>query len=150
LSHCVIPTALGNLIIEETDSCVSLLNLTSEPPSPPTTPFLKQAAQEVFEYLLGKRTSFNFKARPLGTEFQTRVWTELQRIPHGEVRSYKDIALKIGQPNSARAVGTAIGKNPILLCIPCHRVITAQRKLGGFSAGIQNKRILLELEKVYL
>lgn len=150
MNRCVIPSPLGNLTLEETDSYVSLLKFTLEPPVPPTTPILIEASKEVSEYLQGRRTTLAFPVRPLGTEFQTRVWQELQKIPFGETHSYKDIAVSIGQPDSARAVGTAIGKNPVLLRIPCHRVITSQKKLGGFSAGIHNKRILLELEKVYL
>ncbi|MEI8026765.1 MAG: methylated-DNA--[protein]-cysteine S-methyltransferase [Pseudomonadota bacterium] len=141
---------IGNLFIEETDSTISLLNFTLAPISEPTSPFLKQAACEISEYFRGEREAFSFKVSPAGTEFQKKVWNELQKIPLGQVKSYKEIAIKLGMPNSARAVGTAIGKNPILLGIPCHRVITGQRKLGGFSAGVDKKRSLLNLEKVYI
>ena len=150
MSFCIVNSPIGNLFIEETDSTISLLNVTLEPTSEPTAPFLKQVAEEISDYFRGERETFSFKVSPAGTEFQKKVWNELQKIPLGQVKSYKEIAIELGAPNSARAVGTAIGKNPILLRIPCHRVITGQRKLGGFSAGVDKKRSLLKLEKVYI
>ncbi len=80
------------------------------------------------------------------TPFQRRVWRELQRIPYGEVRSYGDIAQRLGQPGASRAVGSACGRNPIPLFIPCHRVIASGGGLGGFSCGLAVKRRLLRLE----
>lgn len=80
------------------------------------------------------------------TPFQRRVWRELQRIPYGEVRSYGDVARSLGQPGASRAVGTACGRNPIPLFIPCHRVIGSGGALGGFSCGLDVKRRLLRLE----
>lgn len=150
MSFCIVDSPIGNLFIKETDSTISLLNITLERASEPTAPFLKQVAHEISEYFRGERETFSFKVSPAGTEFQKKVWSELQKIPLGQVKSYKEIAIKLGAPNSARAVGTAIGKNPILLRIPCHRVITGQSKLGGFSAGVDKKRSLLNLEKVYI
>ncbi len=85
-----------------------------------------------------------------GTKFQIMVWNELKKIPEGEVRTYKEIALAIGKPNSARAVANACGKNPIPIAIPCHRVIRSDGHLGGYSGkgGPSSKRKLLKKEGI--
>ena len=82
-----------------------------------------------------------------GTDFQRRVWNELQRIPYGDTVTYQHIANQLGKPSAARAVGTAIGKNPVLIAVPCHRVIGSNGQLTGFRGGLQMKQELLELEK---
>ena len=84
-----------------------------------------------------------------GTDFQRRVWKEISKIPFGETRTYKDLAIAIGKPNSSRAVANACGKNPYPVIIPCHRVIRSDGKLGGYSGdgGIVTKKMLLEAEK---
>lgn len=82
-----------------------------------------------------------------GTSFQRQVWQELCRIPHGETRSYQQLADQIGRPRAARAVGQACGRNPIAILVPCHRVITSGGRLGGFSGGLAIKRLLLALEQ---
>jgi methylated-DNA-[protein]-cysteine S-methyltransferase len=81
-----------------------------------------------------------------GTPFQQRVWQAARRIPWGETRSYQWIASEIGQPKAARAVGQALGRNPLPVIIPCHRVLASNGKLGGFSGGLEIKRRLLSLE----
>ena len=81
-----------------------------------------------------------------GTPFQQRVWRALIEIPAGETRSYGEIAARVGEPGAARAVGAACGANPIPVLVPCHRVLAAHKKLGGFSAGLKWKRLLLERE----
>lgn len=80
-----------------------------------------------------------------GTEFQVKVWNEISKIPYGETRTYKDLAIAIGRPNSSRAVANACGKNPYPPTIPCHRVVRSDGKLGGYSGkgGIEQKRTLL-------
>tara|TARA_Y100000992_G_scaffold17493_1_gene10167 strand:- start:631 stop:906 length:276 start_codon:yes stop_codon:yes gene_type:complete len=84
-----------------------------------------------------------------GTNFQRTVWEEISKIPFGETRTYKDLAIAIGKPNSSRAVANACGKNPYPVIIPCHRVIRSDGKLGGYSGvgGIKKKKELLNLEK---
>ncbi|MDA3037582.1 MAG: methylated-DNA--[protein]-cysteine S-methyltransferase [Proteobacteria bacterium] len=81
----------------------------------------------------------------IGTEFQVKVWKEISKIPYGETRTYKDLAIAIGRPNSSRAVANACGKNPYPPTIPCHRVVRSDGKLGGYSGkgGIEQKRNLL-------
>ena len=106
------------------------------------------ATQQLREYLAGTRRTFDLPLRPLGTEFQQRVWAALCEIPHGEIRSYGQQAARLGcKPGAARAVGHANGQNPISVVIPCHRVIGANGQLTGFGGGIEAKRWLLELER---
>lgn len=98
-------------------------------------------------YFSGNPVRFNAKIDLLeGTSFQKKVWRSLRRIPFGQTRSYQNVARDIGHPNSFRAVGGACGKNPIALFIPCHRVINANGKLGGFTGGLRLKQQLLMLE----
>ena len=85
----------------------------------------------------------------IGTEFEKNVWNALLKVPYGKTKSYTDIAIDIGKPNSFRAVANACGKNPILLFIPCHRIISKNGDLGGFSYGIDIKEKLLNLEKKF-
>lgn len=107
---------------------------------------LRQAAQQVREYFSGKRTSFNVPLKLNGTNFQAAVWRELTEIPFGATESYGDVAEAIGQPSAFRAVGNANGRNCIPLFIPCHRVIAAGGKLGGFTGGLGLKKRLLAHE----
>jgi methylated-DNA-[protein]-cysteine S-methyltransferase len=105
-------------------------------------PYVRQLA----EYLQGSRTSFTIPMDARGTPFQLEVWEALSRIPYGRTRSYADIATEIGKPRSARAVGAAIGANPILIAIPCHRVIAKNGSLAGYRGGLEMKAKLLQLE----
>jgi O-6-methylguanine DNA methyltransferase len=99
-------------------------------------------------YFTGHPVRLNAKVDLLeGTPFQQMVWRSLRRIPYGQTRSYQALARRIGHPNSFRAVGGACGKNPIAVFIPCHRVINANGKLGGFTGGLRIKRKLLALEQ---
>ncbi|NDV21398.1 methylated-DNA--[protein]-cysteine S-methyltransferase [Desulfovibrio sp. JC022] len=109
--------------------------------------FFADVRTQIEEFATGKRTEFDVKLNPQGTDFQKRVWAELCRIPCGETRSYKEVAAALGNENASRAVGTANGKNPVPLIIPCHRVIAANGGLAGFAHGTKIKQKLLELEK---
>jgi methylated-DNA-[protein]-cysteine S-methyltransferase len=111
------------------------------------TPLLKKASIQLQEYLDGKRKTFDLPLAPQGTEFQQNVWKALQEVPYGKTYSYKDIAENIGNIKACRAVGMANNKNPILILIPCHRVIGSNGKLVGYAAGLDIKEKLLELEK---
>ncbi len=104
------------------------------------------AEKQLLEYFGGKRKRFDIPIAPEGTEFCKKVWKALTGIPFGETRSYGEIAEMIGQPSASRAVGNAVGNNPILIIIPCHRVIRSNGELGGFSAGTEMKKLLLRLE----
>lgn len=104
---------------------------------------------ELSEYAAGKRKFFTVPLHPSGTAFCLRVWEELQNVPYGEVRSYSEIAASIGGGSSSysRAVGNACGKNPILILIPCHR-IAAKNGIGGFSCGLEIKKLLWTIEGI--
>lgn len=98
------------------------------------------------DYLKGKRRSFDVSIDVKGTPFQEAIWNELQNIPYGETASYTDIANNIGNPTAVRAVGAAIGANPVLMVVPCHRVVAKNGNLTGFRGGIPMKEKLLALE----
>jgi methylated-DNA-[protein]-cysteine S-methyltransferase len=110
------------------------------------TPFLRKVAQELKEYLSGKRKKFDVPLKFYGTDFQLSVWNALLTIPYGETRSYRDIAEQIGNAKACRAVGMANHWNPIAIVVPCHRVIGADGSLTGFGGGLTLKQQLLELE----
>lgn len=106
------------------------------------------ARGQIEEYLCGKRRNFALTVVPRGTPFQQSVWSALRGIPFGETRSYGQLAAEVGKPAAARALGQAVGSNPICLVIPCHRVIAANGSIGGFAYGVEMKRRLLELEGI--
>lgn len=145
----IFDTPFGLLKIEEIDNKVIKIELNN-PTSNRTfklTKTLEKAFKEIDEFLEGKRKKFTFKIDPIGTEFQKSVWNALLDIPYGEVKSYKDIAIAIGNPKACRAVGMANNKNPIPIVIPCHRVIGSNGKLTGYAYGLVLKAHLLNLEK---
>lgn len=109
--------------------------------------FLYEVYTQVNEYLTGRRKQFDVPLKYQGTQFQQSVWQELQKIPYGETRSYQEIAIGIGNEKAVRAVGQANNKNPIMIIIPCHRVIHKNGDITGFACGLEVKQYLLELEK---
>jgi methylated-DNA-[protein]-cysteine S-methyltransferase len=110
---------------------------------------LEQACSEVAEYMLGGRDKFDTPIDlSTGTEFQRSVWRRLQRIRFGSSTTYAELAEAIGHPESSRAVGNAVGANPLPIVIPCHRVLATGGKLGGFSGGLNRKRKLLAIEGI--
>ena len=106
----------------------------------------RAAVAQITEFLEGKRETFELALDLRATDFQRRVYAALREIPYGETRSYGEIALAIGQPKAARAVGSANGANPLSLVIPCHRVIATGGKLGGYGGGLPMKKKLLAME----
>lgn len=110
------------------------------------TPLIKKACLQLSEYFEGKRKTFELPLNPSGTEFQKRCWKALQTIPYGETWSYKQLAKAIGNEKACRAVGGANNKNPIIIVIPCHRVIGANGQLVGYGGGLPVKEALLTLE----
>ncbi|TAJ10657.1 MAG: MGMT family protein [Nitrospirae bacterium] len=108
---------------------------------------LAQAQAQLVEFLAGKRRTLDLPPDlSLGTPFQRKVWRAALRIPYGRVRSYKWIAVRVGGGRYARAVGLALGANPVPILVPCHRVVAQDGSLGGFSCGLPAKRKLLTLE----
>ncbi len=110
------------------------------------TPIIEQAFIQLDEYLNSERTSFDIPLNPSGTHFQQKVWSLLYSIPYGTTSTYKEIANKIGQPEASRAIGMANNKNPIPIFIPCHRVISSDGSLNGYSGGKDMKKKLLNIE----
>jgi len=110
------------------------------------TPLIKKAAAQLCEYFNGKRKTFNLPLVLHGTDFQVKVWEALQNIPYGETLSYGELAALIGNPKACRAVGMANNRNPIVIIVPCHRVIGHNHSLTGYGGGLELKRQLLELE----
>lgn len=110
-------------------------------------PFLNKVEKQLEEYFANKRKTFQFSFQTNGTPFQKAVWDQLARIPYGEVWSYKEVAEKIGHPLAVRAVGSAIGRNPLSIVLPCHRVVGSNGTLRGFAGGLFRKKILLDLEQ---
>jgi len=108
---------------------------------------IESTTQQLDEYFAGTRHEFDVPLDVVGTEFQYSVWQVLQSIPYGETMSYGEQATVLGDPNKARAVGTANGRNPISIVVPCHRVIGANGSLTGFAGGMKAKKFLLDLEK---
>lgn len=105
------------------------------------------AKTQLEEYFCGKRREFDIPIRLNGTEFQKAVWNALLTVPYGKTASYKDIAAMIGKPKAARAVGGANNKNPIIIIVPCHRVVGADGGLTGYACGTDIKQTLLNIEK---
>ncbi|TBX80526.1 methylated-DNA--[protein]-cysteine S-methyltransferase [Bacillus mycoides] len=108
--------------------------------------YLQTYTKEVIEYLENKRETFTLPIDAYGTEFQLSVWNTIREIPYGKTYSYSEIAERIQNPKAVRAVGAAIGANPLLITIPCHRVIGKDGKLTGFRGGLEMKNELLKLE----
>ena len=145
-----IDTEIGRLYLAEEDGYIVRLTVNKAPVKDKhgESPLLQQAAAEVMEYLAGERKTFSIPVKAQGTKFQEDVWAALQRIPFGETRSYGEIAREIGSSKGARAVGMACNRNPILLMIPCHRVVGSTGKLVGFACGLPMKEKLLHLESM--
>ncbi|MFL6448081.1 MAG: methylated-DNA--[protein]-cysteine S-methyltransferase [Bryobacteraceae bacterium] len=120
------------------------------PHSRGSSPELQEAARQAAEYFLGTRTTFDLPLRLRGTDFQCRVWEQLRLIPFGSTISYGDLAEQIDAPAAFRAVGNANGRNCLPVFIPCHRVLAAGGKLGGFTGGIGLKKRLLAHESAVL
>lgn len=145
-------TIMGRIRIQESRGRIILLefvNISNDEinQAGDDSPLLTEAFRQLEEYLRGERKSFDLPLELRGTDFQRRVWQELLKIPYGETVSYKDIAERAGNPYAARAVGMANHNNPIAIIVPCHRVICADGRLGGYAGGIDLKRALITLER---
>ncbi len=141
-------TPIGVVCIEESENAITGLWFHEEKdPMETETPLLKEAGRQLTEYFEKKRKVFDLPLKPEGTNFQKRVWAALCTIPYGQTRSYGEIAKQIGNEKACRAVGGANNKNPIMIFIPCHRVIGANGSLVGFGGGLPAKKYMLELEK---
>jgi methylated-DNA-[protein]-cysteine S-methyltransferase len=120
---------------------------TQSAPGRAAEEILRDTRAQLAEYFRGKRTAFDLPLDMDGTEFQLQVWRELQKIPYGKTISYRELATRVRNPKACRAVGTANGRNPVPIIVPCHRVIAADGTLGGYTGGLMIKTKLLDLEK---
>lgn len=139
---------MGWLQIIANSSGVTHIHFLEESPTKKgiNSPFLNLVVQQLEDYFLHKNKTFSFPMDPDGTPFQQEVWDLLQHIPYGTTLPYLKVAQKYGDIKKVRAIAGAIAKNPILIAIPCHRIIGSDRGLVGYSGGIHRKRTLLELE----
>lgn len=143
-------TEIGRIKISEKDEKIIGLvfsDYKKENEIEKETELIKKAYTQLEEYLSGKRTEFDIEIEMIGTEFQKKVWKELLNIPYGETRSYKDIAIAIGNGKACRAVGNANNKNPIAIIVPCHRVVGSNGSMTGYAGGLDIKEKLLKIEK---
>ena len=139
---------IGLLSILEEDN--QIVELTINKPIPYIqkieTTLISKTYKQIQDYLKGKRFNFEIPILLKGTEFQKQVWKKLISVPYGEVRSYKFIATQLGNPRASRAVANACNKNPLLIIVPCHRILGSDMSLKGYVAGINIKEKLLTLE----
>ena len=150
----IFDTKIGKLLIEATKKGVCTIHFLDNESSPEyhsskkkkALTHLNQLKTELQEYFQGNRKKFNVSIDMKGTEFQIKVWKALLEIPFGATKTYKEQSIIVGDLKAIRAVGTANGKNPIPIVIPCHRVVGSDGSLTGFSGGLWRKRFLLDLE----
>ena len=143
----VIYSPIGNIRISSQDGCLSELRFTDQQPDGIILDqVLLSTLQQLEEYFEGKRKIFDMPIGLGGTDFQRRVWMEVAKIPFGQTTTYLKISQKLGNPAAIRAVGAAIGANPILVILPCHRVLGRDGNLTGYAGGLKRKKALLEVE----
>jgi methylated-DNA-[protein]-cysteine S-methyltransferase len=159
IRYLAFETPLGPMFAVAADGKITRLDFVDAKYAPeigtgweeaPTDPVLARCAGQLREYFAGDRRSFDFPTKPAGTDFQKSVWREIARVPFGETITYGELARRASTTASARAAGTATGKNPIAVAVPCHRIVGANRSLTGYAGGIPRKTRLLELEGVLL
>ncbi len=147
--YSVLETPWGKFLAGWSEEGIVSLHFPGRFPPVPVSPPGEAAAQlarELAEYLAGERRTFTVPLSLSGTAFQLRVWKELLTVPYGETISYGELARRIGRPGAARAVGGAMGANPVPILVPCHRVVPKAGGIGGFGPGKGWKEMLLRLE----
>jgi methylated-DNA-[protein]-cysteine S-methyltransferase len=150
-TYTTVGSPIGELLLTARHGVLTGLFMPAEAREAPAGAARDDAAfaalrHELDEYFAGRRQVFGVPVSPPGTEFQQRVWDELQRIPYGHTITYAELAARIGRPTAIRAAGAANGANPISIVIPCHRVIGSNGSLTGYGGGLAAKRALLDLE----
>ncbi len=149
--HFTIKSPIGNISVAVSSHGLQELKRTSETAvKPPRTPLGKQVRDQLKLYFAKKLKNFDVELDLQGTDFQKKVWEELQKIPYGQTVSYSYIAHHIGNPKAARAVGSANHNNPVSIIVPCHRVVGAKGQLTGYAGGLDMKTFLLKLEGAIL
>jgi methylated-DNA-[protein]-cysteine S-methyltransferase len=147
---CSFKSPLGYLILKSDGFTVTEITFSeSDVQEKNDCDVLQKCKQQLNNYFSGNFFDFNLPLNPVGTTFQKKVWNELLKIPFGETITYQELAINLGDQKLVRAVGTANGRNPIAIVIPCHRVIGAGNKLTGYAGGLERKLWLLNHEMKY-
>ncbi len=147
-----VPTAWGTFVAGWERGGLTVLHFPDNVPSAElstSTVASEQLALHLQDYFAGRRRHFEVPLNLQGTPFQLRVWTALVHVPFGRLTTYGELARRVGTPHGARAVGGAVGSNPLPIIIPCHRVVASGGGLGGFGSGLDWKRRLLAVEGAY-
>ncbi len=151
VARAVVRSPIGALVIDAHDGAITRLELRTEAPraapGSPSDPVLAAAVGQIVAYLAGDLREFDLPLRLEGTPFQQEVWAALRAIPYGETITYAELAARVGRPRAHRAVGSANGRNPVAIVVPCHRVVASGGGLGGYAYGLEAKRWLLDLER---
>ena len=150
IRHATYPFKFGYLRVSYDDD--KLVSIRSQgQPSEESLPnkLSNQTFKQIQEYLAGERRIFDLPFHMQGTDFQVKVWKALLDIPYGETRSYGQIAAVIGQPRASQAIGGAVGRNPLWILVPCHRVIGSDGSLTGYAGGLAMKKALLNIERFH-
>jgi methylated-DNA-[protein]-cysteine S-methyltransferase len=152
-AHTVLATCLGELTVVRENSALTGLYFPRHWPRPDRTAFglradegFEDVARQLDEYLAGDRCVFDLPLKASGTEFDRQVWELISRVPYGQTTTYGDLARDLGAGTEPRDVGAAVGRNPLSIIVPCHRVIGSTGKLTGYAGGLDRKRALLEIE----
>ena len=149
-THSVIPSPIGPLTAVREDGVLVGLHMgpiDTDGLGPRDDAAFTRVRAQLDEYFAGTRTSFDLPLRASGNPLQRAVWDLIEAIPYGATRSYGDLARELGDRSLAQAVGTACGRNPLPVVVPCHRVVGADGSLVGFGGGLDRKRFLLDLEQ---
>jgi methylated-DNA-[protein]-cysteine S-methyltransferase len=158
MNYAYYHSPLGQILLVERGASLRALSFVGQKyefrPGPdwtevPDSPLLARAVRQLREYFDGKRSEFDLPLALQGTEFQCRVWRGMAAIPAGATISYRELAAAVGAARSVRAVAAAVGRNPISIVLPCHRVIGSDGSLTGYAGGLDRKRALLKLEQLF-
>jgi methylated-DNA-[protein]-cysteine S-methyltransferase len=151
--HTVLATSLGELTVVREEGALTGLYFPRHWPRPDRTTFgprteegFEEVARQLGEYLGGDRRAFELPLKVSGSDFDRRVWELIAGIPYGETTTYGELGRELGAGTDPRDVGAAVGRNPLSIVLPCHRVIGATGKLTGYAGGLARKRALLEIE----
>lgn len=140
-------TEIGILMIEEDKGFITAIKLVDEMLIENKSKEIEECKKQLIEYFEGRRKKFTFKyIFNKGTDFQRKVWMVLENIKYGEIKSYKEIAILVGNEKSCRAVGGAVNKNPLAIVVPCHRVCGSKGDLVGYAYGVEKKKKLIDIE----
>lgn len=155
MRHALLPSPLGEILLTFDDDALRGLYFVGQKAQPPIDaqgarddahPLARRCAAHVERYFTGDAGDFEVPLRLSGTPFQTRVWEALRAIPRGQTESYAGLAGRVGSPAAVRAVGAAVGRNPVSIFVPCHRVVGSDGSLTGYAGGLPRKIHLLRLE----